>query len=114
MNISWLNELYKHLEDYVPQVDTKFTTKLNSKDWQRLAPFYDFWSLIHIPPNRRVRVSITDRFTSKRCNYSDSNNPRAVVYGSSHCMQFVVEIPSGHSDSQCNAMPFSCEVCSLC
>ena len=28
------------------------------------------------------------------------------MYGSTHCMHFVVEIPSGHSGSQCNAMPF--------
>ena len=48
----------------------------------------------------------TDEIHSRRLRLCKNKNaPRTVVYGSIHCMHFVVKIPTGHSGSQCNAMP---------
>ena len=54
MVISWLTELYKHLEDYVSQ---NLIPNLlpNSKDYQRLEPFYDFGSRFQCDIGKTLR-----------------------------------------------------------
>ena len=45
-------------------------------------------------------------FTSGTINFHYSPHEQSIfVYCPTHCMNFVVEISSGHSGSQCNAMP---------